>query len=197
LIEGLHLAPAHVVGSSYGAYTALVLALERPELVRSLVLGEPPILPFLLRSPAGDSLRRAFESGVLEPARAAFRRGDSVEALRRFYDGLSGTPGRFDNLAPAARAALLRGAFALRRELLADPREYMPTPGCAELGRIAAPVLLLTGERSPRMFHIITDELARCLNTETVAVVPGAGHLMHASNPSAYNQVVLQYLLSH
>ena len=197
LLDGLNLGPAHVVGSSYGAFTALALALERPELVRSLVLGEPPILPFLLRTPEGDSLRRAFESAALEPARAAFRRGDSVEAMRRFLDGVGGTPGRFDNLAPAARAQLLRHAFEMRRELLADPREYMPPVACRDLGRIATPVLLLKGERSPRMFHLITDELARCLVTETVTTVPGAGHAIHAGNASYYNQVVLQYLASH
>src|SRR5918993_4154828 len=33
---------AHLVGHSYGALLALVLAARRPELVRSLVLMEPP-----------------------------------------------------------------------------------------------------------------------------------------------------------
>lgn len=197
LLQGLDLAPAHVVGSSYGAYTALALALEHPELVRTLVLGEPPVIPMLYRTHVGDSLRRAFLSTALEPARAAFRRGDSVEALRRFLDGVSGTPGRFDNLTPAARAAALRSAFEMRREMLADPQQYLPDLACAELGRLAMPVLLLRAERSPRMFHVIVEELARCLNTETVSVVPGAGHAMHAANPSYYNQVVLQYLASH
>ena len=196
LIEGLNLGPAHIVGSSYGAFVAIDLALERPDLVRSLVLGEPPILPFLLRTPEGDSLRRVFESRALDPARAAFRRGDSVEAMRRFVDGVGGA-GRFDNLVPAARDLLLRAAFELRRELQADPREYMPALACNDLGRLATPILLLKGDRSPRMFHLITDQLERCLNTETVTIVPGAGHAIHSSNPSYYNQVVLQYLASH
>ncbi len=46
-IRGLGLQKSHVVGSSYGAYTALVLAAMHPELVRSLTIGEPPILPWL------------------------------------------------------------------------------------------------------------------------------------------------------
>jgi pimeloyl-ACP methyl ester carboxylesterase len=41
LIRKLTLAPAHVVGVSYGAYTALFLAVRHPALVRSLVLSEP------------------------------------------------------------------------------------------------------------------------------------------------------------
>ncbi len=34
--------PAHLVGHPYGAYVALLLAIRRPESVRSLVLAEPP-----------------------------------------------------------------------------------------------------------------------------------------------------------
>src|SRR5213592_397750 len=77
LLLQLDLAPAHVVGSSYGAYTALVLALEHPELVRSVVLGEPPIMPLLTRTPEGDALRRSYVAAALDPARAAFSRRDS------------------------------------------------------------------------------------------------------------------------
>jgi pimeloyl-ACP methyl ester carboxylesterase len=174
-----------------------VLALEYPHLVRSLVLAEPPIIPLLYRTPEGDSLRRRFLAGALEPARAAFRRGDSVEALRRFIDGESGAPGRFDNLPAPTRAATLAHAFELRQELLADPEQYMPQVACARLQRVATPVLLLRAQRSLRMFHIVLEELARCLNTETVITVPNAGHAIHATNPAQYNQVVLQYLATH
>ena len=55
LMAGLGLAPAHVVGVSYGAYTALFLAVRHPALVRSLVLAEPPVLRWLPGLP-GDSL---------------------------------------------------------------------------------------------------------------------------------------------
>ncbi len=40
-------APAHLVGNSQGAFISMVLAKQRPELVRSLVLEEPAALPLL------------------------------------------------------------------------------------------------------------------------------------------------------
>ena len=43
LIKKLDLGKVHVVGLSYGAYTALFLAVKHPDLVRSLVLAEPPV----------------------------------------------------------------------------------------------------------------------------------------------------------
>ena len=44
LIKALHLKHANLVGTSIGAATALMLAIEHPNMVRSLVLAEPPIL---------------------------------------------------------------------------------------------------------------------------------------------------------
>lgn len=193
LIETLGLERVHLVGTSYGAYVALGATLRRPDLVRSLVLAEPPILPWLGRSHVGDSLRRAFEAGVLEPARAAFARGDSVAALRRFVDGVRGA-GRFDGLPQPARAALLRTAFALRMELRAAPDAYMPPVSCDAIGRMPHPVLLVTGERTHPMFRVIVAELARCLAAEETVTVPGAGHAPHADQPAFYNVVVLRFL---
>src|SRR6266566_2347597 len=195
LIEALGLERVHLVGSSYGAYVALLVTLRRPDLVRSLVLAEPPILPWLGRTPAGDSLRQVFEATVLDATQRAFERGDSLDALRRFVDGMSGRAGRFDGLPEADRAALLRTAFELRLELAADPAVYTPALSCAEVGGIRHSVLLVTGERSPRVFHVITEELARCLAAEALVTVPGAGHDMHADNPASYNAAVLQFLL--
>ncbi len=196
LLLALDVAPAHVVGSSYGAYTALVLALEHPELVRSLVLAEPPIMPLLTGTEEGDALRRAFFANTLDPARAAFTRGDSVGALRRYVDGVAGTRG-FDGLPAETRAKMVAHSFEMRREMLANRAQYMPALKCADLGRLHTPVLLLSAERSTRLFHAITDELARCLRNDTTATIPGAGHAMHAANPAYYNQVVLRYLATH
>lgn len=197
LLLRLDLAPAHLVGSSYGAYTALVLALEHPELVRSLVLAEPPIMPLLNRTPEGDAIRRAFFAASLDPARAAFAHGDSVAGVRAFVDGVSGTPGRFDALSAPARAQILTHAFEMRREMLASREQYFPPLACADLGRLHTPVLLLTAARSARRLHIITDELARCFRGDTAVIVPNADHAMHRTNPAYYNQVVLRYLVTH
>jgi pimeloyl-ACP methyl ester carboxylesterase len=192
----LDIAPAHVVGSGYGAYTALALVLDHPQLVRSLVLAEPPIFPLLTGSEAGDSARRAFYTYSFDPARAAFARGDSVAGLRVFYDATNGR-GRFDQLSSAARADVLAHAFEMRHEMLASREQYYPTVSCAELARITTPVLLVRGERSPRMFQLITDELARCLRNDTTVIIPGAGHPPNAANPSYYNQVVARFIMTH
>ena len=196
LLLTLELAPAHVVGSSYGGYLALALARQHPHLVRSLVLGEPPILPLLTTSEAGDAARRSFYLNTLDPARRAFARGDSVVGLRMFYDGIYGR-GQFDNLPVAARGELLGHSFEMRQELLANRDEYFAPVSCAELGRVTTPVLVVRGERSPRLFQLVSDELARCLRSDTTVTIPGASHPPHLGNPGYYNQVVARFLASH
>jgi non-heme chloroperoxidase len=44
IIKRVDLGPAHLIGHSYGALTALYMAYPHPELVRTLVLGEPPVM---------------------------------------------------------------------------------------------------------------------------------------------------------
>jgi non-heme chloroperoxidase len=197
LLERLGIERAHIIGHSYGAYVALAFALRYPEKVWDLVLVEPPILPWLARTPEGDSLRRALEAGALVPARAAFARGDSVEGVRRYFDGATGAAGQFDALQPDRRAALLHLAFALRLELAAAPDVYTPSLACQDVAGIRSSVLLVTGQRSPRRYHVIEDELERCLRTAEVVTVPGADHRVPSANPQFFNQAVLTFLERH
>ena len=52
----LQLGPMHVVGVSYGAYTAPLLALREPQLIRTLTLVEPPLITWLPDLPGGPAL---------------------------------------------------------------------------------------------------------------------------------------------
>jgi pimeloyl-ACP methyl ester carboxylesterase len=52
LIEGIGIAPAHVVGNSFGAIVTLNLIIERPDLVASAVIHEPPLIGMLEGNPA-------------------------------------------------------------------------------------------------------------------------------------------------
>ncbi len=140
VIERLALTPAHLVGCSYGAFTALLAAVKRPELVRTLVLGEPPV-----GRAAGPAWDR-FVSTAFEPARASIRAGDLERGLRTFIDGVTG-PGGFDKLPPPVRRMMLDNASTLAIE--AAPLEVFAE---AEAARVTMPVLLVTGEHSPPIF---------------------------------------------
>jgi pimeloyl-ACP methyl ester carboxylesterase len=82
LVRELEAGPAHLVGNSYGAYVVLAFAMEYPELVRSLVFGEPRVLPLLSRRSVGEAVRESWNRRVL------YLRGgpSSVETRRKGCD---------------------------------------------------------------------------------------------------------------
>lgn len=192
LIRALAEPPVHLVTSSYGGNVALYMASRHGELVRSLVLGEPPLLPWLHHIDGGEMHLQRFLDGAWLPARGAFQRGQLEEGARLFLDGVMGRP-TFVHLAPPARQLILDNAPEMAAETLAN--RYFPPFACEDARALGQPVLLCKGELSPEMFHLITDELAACLPASAAPVViPGASHAMHAGNPQAYNHQVVSFL---
>lgn len=191
VIEALALAPAHLAGSSYGAFTALMAAAKRPELVRTLVLGEPPVGHLLTTDSDLKPMWDQFIAAAYDPARTRARAGDAEGGLRTFLDGVLG-PGAFDMVPPPGQTMMLDNAATLAIE--EQPSEVF---GEAEASRITMPVLLVTGEHSPPMFGHITDRLHRLLPHAERAEIPAASHGMHAQNAAAYNEAVLTFLSRH
>jgi pimeloyl-ACP methyl ester carboxylesterase len=191
VIRRLDIAPVHLVTSSYGGNVALYMARQHPDLVRTLVLGEPPLLPWLDSIAGGPPLRAAFEAQAWLPARAAFTAGRLEDGVRLFLDGVMGRP-TFQHLTRRGHQMMMDNAAEMRAETLSD--RYFPPFDCEDAAALPFPVLLLTGELSPRLFHLITDALARCLPDSRVVMVGGASHAMHVGNSAAYNAAVLEFL---
>jgi non-heme chloroperoxidase len=196
LINALDLGSPFVVGSSYGALTALTMAATHPTRAKALVLGERPLLPWLNSTPEGASLLQTFQTNAWYPARDAFRNGDYALGARQFMDGVLGEGG-FDQMPEPAVARMMDNAPAMGSELETPFEVYTPHLTCAQVEKIASPVLLVTGEHSPPLFIRITDALEHCLAAAERAVIPNATHVMHAGNPEAYNRTVLDFLARH
>ena len=194
LIQAVGPGPSHIVGSSFGAYAALILAVREPGLVRTLVLGEPPLLPWLPHIPGGQEWLDSFFQEAWEPARRAFHAGDREGGVRYFLDGVLG-PGSYDKVPASAQAGLMANAA----EIMADttPEGFFSPLSLEEVQRVRVPVLLLNAELSPRMFHLITDELARCIPHALRIRISAASHSMHLDNPRVFNDSVIAFLEEH
>src|SRR5918992_1551063 len=119
LIRKLDVAPAHLVGASYGAYTALYCASKNPELAKTMVLNEPPIFEFLARSHLKEDveLRQAFRTRVLSPTQDASRAGDFRKAAQVAIDGIMGIDNYFGQLPEEGKQFLIDNAKSLASEL--------------------------------------------------------------------------------
>ena len=182
------------MANSYGAYIALALTVDHPELVHSLVLGEPPIFFLLSRTAVGAAAGQLWGRRVMGPSRKGFESGNLEEGLRPFHDAILGT-GSFDNLPPSVRSALVKEQGPeLRSQFMTEPSAYMPPLDCGNLGKLNRPTLLVTGEQSPAVFLLITAELERCLEGESHAMVPEARHTPQSENAAFYNEAVMAFL---
>jgi non-heme chloroperoxidase len=195
-IDELDLGPCHLVGSSYGALAALTMTVTRPDLVRTLVLGEPPLLSWLRDTDEDRPVYDAFQEAAWLPAGRAFERGDPEEAVRRFITGVIGD-GAYDRMPPQVRADMMDNAPEMGVELRTPPDVYFPRLTRTDVAGVTTSTLLLTGSRSPAMFHRVTDHLAACLPSAERAEIPDASHSMHGANPVAYNRTVLAFLACH
>jgi esterase len=164
LLEALQAVPAVVVGRSYGGETALELALQRPEVVRGLVLLEAAALS--LDDEAArwarqlqDEVEAATAHDPSSVAETFLRRVAGDDQWESFPDSLKRM---FTDNSPAILAEL-RGP-ALERT-------------AAELARMDVPTLLVAAQESPPMFRQVTELMAAAIPRARVVHVPG-GHLI-------------------
>jgi len=197
--------PVHLVGHSYGAFLCLLLAIRTPELARTLVLAEPPVITlFVSNSPRPAEIVRLlltrprtavaiirFGAKGLGPATAAARRGDMEAAMRLFGAAVLGRT--FYDRLPAERLEQVR-ANAIRAEFLGSGLAPLET---AAVRRVATPTLLLEGQHSPSLFHRLTDRLAELLPSSERHRIAEASHGMHEDNAAAFNRRVLSFLAQH
>jgi 2-succinyl-6-hydroxy-2,4-cyclohexadiene-1-carboxylate synthase len=172
------------VGYSLGGRLCLRLALDRPDLVRALVLvGASPGIA----DPAARAARRAADEALAERVER-----DGVEAfLDRWLAGpLFATlpeelAGRADRLGNTPQGL----AYALRRLGTGAQR-----PLWDRLAGLRQPTLLVAGALDPK-FAAIAREMAAAIGPAArVALVAGAGHAAHLERPAEVAALVEEFL---
>jgi pimeloyl-ACP methyl ester carboxylesterase len=187
LVEHLGAGPAVLVGNSMGASAAVVLAADRPDLVRALVLLSP-----FLRDPAGGAAQRVLLGVVY---RVLLARPWGAAAWARYYTTLNA--GRRSTRLPAHAAAIrasLRRPGHLRafRDLALRLTHAVVEP---RLPRVQAPALAVVGALDPD-WRDPAAELAwigETLGARTL-LVRDAGHYPQHQTPEAVADAVLAHL---
>ncbi|NHC14004.1 alpha/beta fold hydrolase [Motilibacter deserti] len=170
--------PAVLVGSSMGAGAAVWAAAEAPAAVSGLVLAGP-----FVRDPAAGHLTRlALRLALLRPW------GPSV--WRAYHRKL------YPTRPPADLSDHLRGIAAAQRRpgawrAFAATTRTSHAPAEARLGQVAAPVLVVMGDKDPdwRDPEAEAAWVAEALHGELL-MVPGAGHYPAAERPELVGPAV-------
>jgi pimeloyl-ACP methyl ester carboxylesterase len=207
VLRGLDAVPAHLVGHSWGGFICLLAAIRHPELVRSLVLLEPPVLSLVMSTPPRPAevlkllVRRprtaravlGFTALTYLPAAAAFRRGDDDAAMERFAHGVLGRD-TYVRLPEARRRQARENIATLRAQLLGAG---FPPLSDDDVRSVRVPTLLMTGARSPAFLLRLTDRLHQLLPDVERIEIAAASHVMTEENPRAVNAAILAYLARH
>jgi len=191
LIKKVNLERVHVVGHSYGAFTALFLAVKHPELVRTLVLAEPPVLRWAQEKQEGRALFDEFMGNMWRPAGEAFRRGEKEQALRLTVKYFAGE-GVFEQVPEELRqywASNLRDWQALTTS-----RDAFPELRREDVKSLKAPVLMLSGERTLDIHKFVDAELQPLLQNGERVIIPDASHDMWNEQPEASRRAVRAFL---
>lgn len=181
LLAALGIEAAHVIGHSYGATIAIMLAARFPARVRSLMLHEPPVFALL----AGDEseVLRAEAAGLMKQAAELLTRGETEEGARLFIERVAFGEGAWDTLFDgAARAAILNNAHTWLDQF------YDPERLAVDVGALAdfhGPITMSTGTTTLPAYTAVVERIAARLPAMNVAPVDG-GHGAHISHPRCF-----------
>ncbi|MFC0624867.1 alpha/beta fold hydrolase [Kribbella deserti] len=176
--ERAHGGRVHVVGLSLGAVVGTVLVARHPELAKSAMLTGAPLrgLGSMARAAGIVQVRWWGSRSYWRVMARAFRMpADSVEAFVETGLGIDRVSARrmLDQVYDGVAAAELDG-----------------------LRRTRTPILMLAGEREPKVIRqAMTEVTSRAVNA-TARVAPGMHHAWSAEDPELFRRVLLHWLTS-
>jgi pimeloyl-ACP methyl ester carboxylesterase len=159
----------------------------------SLVLAEPPILPWLPDIPSGEGIEEGFMAGVWQPMAEAFRESDEsgLEFTSQWYFRLP-----FSEIEPEWQA-LFQNNVKEWRALAISP-ETFPMVDYERVKTMQLPVLLLSGGKNAGGFNDLIDgHLERLIPGAERVIIPDSSHEMFLDFPEVTAASMLEFFSKH
>jgi non-heme chloroperoxidase len=185
-IGAMHLGKTYIVGHSYGALTGLFLATRHPEMIRAMVLAEPPAVSLLRNLPSnhsqqGEAMYDDIYRRMVVPMQTDFSQGDPDAGVGVFIDYVFNNPHAWANMSPGDRAETMKGAHEW--DVMMTQGILFPEIAPQAIHNIKVPVLIMSGGKSYPFLALIDRELARLIPHSRNIVFADAGHQMWLQHP--------------
>ena len=191
LIERLGLGRVHVVGHSYGAATAVLLAAEHPDLVASLYLHEPPAFALLTGRTELEELK-AQTGAVARESVALLDSGRVEEGTAYFVEEMAFGAGSWSELFDDQARAVMMANSDTWLDQSRDPERL--ALDVTALNSFDGPVTFSVGSRTLPAFTAATAEMLRLVPGASGATIEGAGHGAPTSHPDELAAAVRHHL---
>jgi pimeloyl-ACP methyl ester carboxylesterase len=180
-IEISSLAPAHVIGLSFGGALAIALQRQHRSVTRSLVLASAYAgwRGSLGIEVAEARLAQALELSERPPA-------DLVDALLPTMFALPVTDADLNAFRATLESFHPVGFRAMARASAEDLRDVLPT--------IDVPTLLIYGDTDARAPLQVAEDIRAAIAGSRLVVLEGAGHVCNVELPERFNEEVRQFL---
>lgn len=182
--------PVHLVGHSYGGALAVLIAIHRPDLVRSLTLFEPVLFHFLKQGGAEDAALFNKIESVAGTMAAALADDVPDIGMAHFIDFWNGT-GAWEKTPPGLREKLATMTALIVGEFGTGFAETWPIEDCA---RIVAPTLMLSGARSTAVSRRVSDITATAIPDVRHVELRDVGHMAPVTHPALVNPLVVEHI---
>lgn len=191
LLDHLGVRRAHVAGHSTGALIALQLAVDRPDVVQSLALLEPPL--------AGAPSAGAFFEKA-GPALAAYGSGDRDGAMSKFLSLVCSLDWKtcqtvIETHIPGGVAAAMANVDNFFGSYLPALQAWQFGPDQA--AAISRPVLAVLGTDSERWFVDSQELLHTWFPQVEDCRIEGVAHLLHMQRPEPVARGLAGFLARH
>ncbi|MBI4300480.1 MAG: alpha/beta hydrolase [Chloroflexi bacterium] len=185
LLRHLNIDSAHLLGLSMGGGIAIQLALDYPDMARSLILADAGVEGFHYSSDFADALEGFGEIARREGIRAVM---EKVWLPHPVFDGIRRHPQAFARL----REMVL--TFRGEEYLHAQPYRLNPKPQIDRLGEIRVPTLIIAGSDDMDDFKLLAECVHSCIEGSALRYIAGAGHMVNMEQPQAFNEAVMAFL---
>jgi pimeloyl-ACP methyl ester carboxylesterase len=184
LLTRLGIENAHVVGHSSGAIIAIQLACDHPDLVKSLVLIEPPLLSVPSAASHGEKLGGAA---------SRYFKGDAAAAVDDFMQIVSG---------PRWRELTEAGAPGGSEQAIRDAATFFEfeLPGAVawqcdveKAKSYSGPVLFVRGEKTPKFHAEAGPVISEWFPQAEDRVIVNATHMVMLDNPEDAAKCIAEF----
>lgn len=190
-IEALKLPPLHLVAWSYGADVALHVAVDRPDLLKSLFIYEPGFPSYVEDADALAAFAADAEA-MFQPVFEAVSAGDLAAGVRALINGSGQSADYFDRQPEAFKEQQLQNAHTLPLQLSQSPP---PEILAHHLSGIEIPVCAAHGENTRPLFHVVTETAQQHLSGFSYPlIIPEVGHMLPLEDPQEFMFYVAHFI---